>query len=186
MAASKTQRDVAARRMGYADQNERRRVQALYKRHGLPVPTRKPTAANIRRVSEGKRPRDYAAEEKRRNDKARAAGYKNRYGKRIGKHVTEDGKEYSHDLIMACTMWSMQNAARWQAKFDISHRPDGITKEAYTIAYYNAFLGPESYDNVVDRSKYWHKGGSPALYLWFTHFSGVGMGEVAYLERYGF
>ncbi len=154
-----TSRDDAARRLGYASDSERRRIQRLWARHGVPWQRgqRKPTSATIHRVESGRKPRDYKREEQQRNAKAQAAGYKNRYQVRKTKpsqHETQlaeydklnrlasNGELYNDDgtliffPIQEEVVYSPN--AKWLAKY-------GIKRSDYITAYYNAFVNPNSY-----------------------------------------
>ncbi len=139
-----------------------------------------------------RKPRDYRAEEARRNALARERGFKSRAQQR---HAIETGKaaplqasrlsspqtiRAQRDRLAALTDFERgiaaikpENRARdWSDIFARSeegqYRPErakelGVSREAYTLAYINAFVyGEDRYDAVR------HKGGSDDLYYWFV------------------
>ena len=130
-----------------------------------------------------RKPRDYKAEERRRNELARARGYSTRAAQRgaikrgerepIAPHLTRRGKAEALQRKMdAAYDWSALYAKSPIAQFDLTVAEDkGIGIAKYTDAYTRAFVaGPERYSKTTryDESRGKRIGGSDALYDYFV------------------
>ncbi len=176
-----SKRDLAAQRLGYANQAERERIQRLYKRQGLEwnAGQAKPTPGNLRRVREGLKPRNYAREEQQRNIKRQEKGFTTRSQQRRFLKAQEESRYHPAMERLAENPELMGFDSRTDmTKYDPSRAEElGMSKAEYTKAYFDAFGGgPQSWQKNRHSS-------TPALHKWFVDINGY-LTEGEYDEKY--
>ena len=151
--AEEARRNELARQRGYTSRAQERRARA--KASAAPRPTRTASA----------RQRDYKAEEKRRNELARLRGFTSRAQERRARSKAPTTprrapkSEYPREALTGTIFTPSMEAQAWDwsdihagtaaARFDPDNRPDGISRDEYGRAYFDAFVGPTGYNKVV-------------------------------------